>query len=117
GSGIETEVSSEGGMNVAFINNGDYLKVKNVAFGNGATTFTARVSSPVSGSAVEVRTDSPTGPLAGRCTVPSTGGWQNWTTVSCTVNGLTGTRDLHLRFSGGNGYLLNINWWQFGGPA
>ncbi|MFD9741804.1 glycoside hydrolase family 43 protein [Umezawaea sp. NPDC059074] len=114
GSGIETEVSSEGGMNVGYIDNGDYLKVKNVAFGSGATTFSARVASTVSGAAVEVRTGSPTGTVAGRCTVPNTGGWQTWTTVSCGVSGLSGTRDLYLRFTGGSGYLLNVNWWQFG---
>ncbi len=114
GSGIETEVSSEGGMDVGFINNGDYIKVKNVAFGSGATTFTARVASTVAGSSVEVRSDGPNGNLAGRCSVPNTGGWQTWTTVTCPVNGLTGTRDLYLRFSGGSGYLLNANWWQFG---
>ena len=33
GSGIETEPSSEGGMNVGWIENGDYVKVKGVAFG------------------------------------------------------------------------------------
>jgi beta-xylosidase len=114
GSGIETEVSSEGGMNVGFIDNGDYLKVKNVAFGGGATSFSARVSSTVSGSAVEVRTDSANGTVVGRCAVPNTGGWQAWTTVTCPVSGLSGTRDLYLRFTGGSGYLLNVNWWQFG---
>jgi arabinoxylan arabinofuranohydrolase len=114
GSGIETEVSSEGGMNVSHVENGDYLKVRNVAFGAGATSFTARVSSTVSGGSVEVRTGGPTGTVVGRCAVPNTGGWQTWTTVSCPVSGLSGTRDLYLRFSGGSGYLLNVNWWQFG---
>jgi hypothetical protein len=114
GSGIETEASTEGGLNVSHTNNGDYVKVKNVAFGNGAATFTARVASTVAGSSVEVRSGGPTGALAGRCSVPNTGGWQTWTTVTCPVSGLTGTRDLYLRFSGGSGYLLNVNWWQFG---
>jgi hypothetical protein len=116
GSGIETEKSSEGGMNIANINNGDYVKVKNVAFGAGANLFAARVASTVAGSSIEVRSGSPTGQLAGRCTVPNTGGWQNWTMVSCPVSGLvlTGTRDLYLRFSGGSGFLLNMDWWTFG---
>ncbi|SDO60254.1 glycoside hydrolase family 43 protein [Lentzea jiangxiensis] len=113
GSGVETEPSSEGGLNLSHLNNGDYVKLKNVAFGNGARTFTARVSSTVAGSSVEVRSGGPTGALAGTCSVPNTGGWQTWTTVSCAVNGLTGTRDLYLRFTGGNSYLLNVNWWQF----
>jgi hypothetical protein len=51
----------------------------------------------------------------GTCNVPGTGGWQTWITVTCPVTGATGTHDLYLRFAGGSGYLLNINWWQFGG--
>ncbi|MFI9816355.1 glycoside hydrolase family 43 protein [Saccharothrix variisporea] len=113
GSGIETERASEGGMNIGWIENGDWIKVKNVAFGTGARTFTARVASTVSGGTVEVRTGSQNGTVAGRCTVPNTGGWQTWTTVSCSVSGLTGTQDLYFRFAGGSGYLLNMNWWQF----
>jgi len=34
-------------------------------------------------------------------------------TVSCPVNGATGTRDVFLRFAGGSGFLFNVNWWQF----
>ncbi|WP_250004893.1 family 43 glycosylhydrolase [Actinoplanes sp. M2I2] len=116
-SGVETEPSSEGGLNVANIENGDYVKVKGVAFGGGATSFTARVASATSGGRIEVRTGSPTGALAGTCTVPGTGGWQAWTSVSCTMTGLSGTQDLYLRFTGGGGFLLNVNWWQFGGTG
>jgi arabinoxylan arabinofuranohydrolase len=41
--------------------------------------------------------------------------WQTWTTVTCPVSGATGTQDLHLRFTGGSGYLFNVDWWRFGG--
>jgi hypothetical protein len=112
-SGVETEPSSEGGMNVANIENRDHIKVKGVAFGSGATSFTARVASATSGGRIEVRLGSPTGALAGTCTAPGTGGWQSWTTVSCGVSGATGTQDLYLVFTGGSGFLLNLNWWQF----
>lgn len=112
-SGVETEASSEGGMNVGFLENGDHIKVKGVAFGNGATSFTARVSSGTSGGRIELRLGSATGTLVGTCTVNGTGGWQNWATVTCPVSSATGTRDLYLRFAGGSGYLLNLNWWQF----
>ncbi|MBM7495035.1 hypothetical protein JOD64_006257 [Micromonospora luteifusca] len=117
GSGIETEVSSEGGMNVGWIENGDYLKVKGVAFGAGATSFTARVASATSGGRIEVRLDSASGPVVGTCTVGGTGGWQTWTTTTCAVSAATGTHDLYLRFAGGSGTLLNINWWQFNGST
>ncbi|MFD6568729.1 family 43 glycosylhydrolase [Micromonospora profundi] len=113
GSGIETEASSEGGMNVGWIENGDYIKVKGIAFGAGATSFSARVASATSGGRIEVRLDSANGPTVGTCTVGGTGGWQAWTTSTCAVSGATGTHDLYLRFAGGTGNLFNINWWQF----
>ncbi|MGB3438634.1 MAG: glycoside hydrolase family 43 protein [Actinophytocola sp.] len=113
GSGIETEPAGEGGMNVGWIENGDWTKVENVAFGSGARSLRARVASASSGGTVEVRLGSATGTVAGRCAVPGTGGWQTWTTVSCSVSGVTGTQDLYLRFTGGSGYLFNVDWWQF----
>ncbi|MBO3743224.1 family 43 glycosylhydrolase [Actinoplanes flavus] len=116
-SGVETEPASEGGMNVGFIDNGDYIKVKGVAFGSGATSFSARVASAAGGGRIEVRLGGPTGTLAGTCTAPGTGGWQTWTTVTCPVSGATGTQDLYLRFTGGSGSLFNMNWWQFAGAS
>jgi arabinoxylan arabinofuranohydrolase len=114
-SGVETESSSEGGLDVGFIENGDWTKIKGVGFGTGATSFTARVASATSGGRIELHLDSTTGTLVGTCTVPGTGGWQTWVTVSCSVNGATGTHDLFLRFAGGTGFLFNMNWWQFAG--
>jgi arabinoxylan arabinofuranohydrolase len=116
-SGVETEPASEGGMNVGYIDNGDYIKVKGVAFGGGATSFSARVASAASGGTIELRLGSPSGTVVGTCAVPGTGGWQTWTTVTCPVSGATGTQDLYLRFTGGGGSLFNVNWWQFGGSA
>lgn len=111
--GIETEPSSEGTMNVGWIENGDYIKVKGVAFGAGAASFTARVAADSSGGSIELRLGGPTGTRVGTCDVPGTGGWQSWTGVSCPVTGASGTHDLYLRFTGGSGYLLNVDWWQF----
>ena len=114
-SGVETETSSEGGLDVANIENGDYVKVKGVAFGTGASSFTARVASATSGGKIELRLDGTGGSVVGTCAVPATGGWQTWSSISCPVSGATGTHDLYLRFTGGSGYLFNINWWQFSG--
>ncbi|WP_407649466.1 carbohydrate-binding protein [Goodfellowiella coeruleoviolacea] len=113
GSGVETEPASEGGMNVGWIENGDWIKVKGVAFGAGARSFTARVASGGSGGTLELRVGGSTGAVVGRCAVPGTGGWQSWTSVSCAVSGATGTQDLYFRFTGGSGYLFNVDWWQF----
>ncbi|HEU4327698.1 MAG TPA: family 43 glycosylhydrolase [Roseiflexaceae bacterium] len=112
-SGVETEPSNEGGMQVAYINSGDYIKVKGVNFGTGASSFEARVASATSGGSIELRLGSPTGALVGSCAVQGTGGWQTWTTRSCAVSGAAGVHDLYLRFTGGSGSLFNLNWWRF----
>jgi hypothetical protein len=41
--------------------------------------------------------------------VPNTGGWQNWQTVSITVNLQAGQQDLAIFVRKGG---WNINWWQ-----
>ena len=113
GQGVETEVASGGGMNVGYIDNGDYIKVKGVAFGTGATSYTARVASAGSGGTIELRLDGTNGPLVGTCRVSGTGGWQTWTDTTCGVSGATGTHDLYLRFTGGSGSLFNLDHWRF----
>ncbi|TFE29409.1 carbohydrate-binding protein [Cohnella luojiensis] len=113
-SGIQLESSSEGGQNVAFIDNGDYIAFTNVDFGSGATSFQARVASNASGGNIEIRLDSLTGTVIGICAVPGTGGWQNWTTQTCTLSGnATGVHTLYLKFTGGSGNLFNILWFKF----
>ncbi|MFC4110841.1 family 43 glycosylhydrolase [Micromonospora zhanjiangensis] len=119
-SGVETEATTGGGMHVSYIDNGDYIKVKGVGFGTGASSYTARVASGTSGGSIELHLDSVGGPLVGTCRVAGTGGWQTWADVTCPVSGATGTHDLFLKFTGGSGSLFNLNYWQFtpsdGGP-
>ena len=86
-------------------------------FGTGATNFQARVASATSGGNIEICLDSTNGTLVGTCVVPGTGGWQTWTTRAATISGATGIHNVYLKFTGGAGYLLNVNWWKFGGPS
>ena len=111
--GLKTEVSSEGGMDVTAIESGDFIKVKGVDFGTGATSFAARVASSASGGTIEVRLESQTGTRVATCTVTGTGGAQTWTTKNCPVSGLSGVHDLYFVFVGGTGSLFNFDWWQF----
>ncbi len=111
--GIETEECSEGGLDVCEISNGDYIKVRGVAFGDGAESFSAGVASATDGGDIELRLDSEDGLLIGTCTVVGTGGWQEWTTVSCPVTEATGTHDLFFKFVGADDALFNFDWWQF----
>lgn len=111
--GLETEVSTAGGMNLSKIENGDFLKLKGVDFGSGASSFEARVASATSGGSIELRLDSLGGKRIGTCAVAGTGGWQTWSTTTCAVSGATGVHDLFFKFTGGSGNLFNVDWWKF----
>jgi beta-xylosidase len=119
-SGIATETCSEGGLDVANIENGDWIAFNNFNFSNNPTGFNARVASATSGGNIEIRLDSSTGTLVGTCAVTGTGGWQTYTTKTCSISGASGTHNLYLKFTGGTGFLFNVNWFQFtgsGGPT
>lgn len=110
--GAETEPCEEGSMNICDLADGDYIKVKGVDFGSGASMFGARVASTISGGKIELRLDSEDGKLIGTCSVPRTGGEQKWENTSCEIKGATGVHDLYLKFVG-EGDLFNFNWWKF----
>ncbi len=112
-SGIKTETCSEGGEDVGYIENGDYVVYNNINFGNGASSFEARVASAASGGNIEIRLDSITGTLIGTCSVTGTGDWQTWVNATCNISGVSGIHDLYLKFTGGSSYLFNLNWWKF----
>ena len=112
-SGIQAESCDEGGQNIGYIENGDYAVYNNIDFGSGAASFQARVASNTSGGNIEIRLDSISGTLLGTCSVAGTGGWQTWVNSTCSVIGASGTHNLYLKFTGGSGYLFNLNWFKF----
>lgn len=113
--GVQTEECTEGGENIGFIENGDYVVYRSIDFGVGEyiRAFEARVASANSGGKIELRLDKIDGQLVGTCDVKGTGGWQTWGTASCSVNGVSGVHDLYMVFTGESGYLFNVNWWKF----
>jgi len=102
-----------GGQCVGWIANGSFVAYKYIHFGSGPTGMVARVASDHSGGNIEVRLNSPFGTLLGTCAVTGTGGWNNWTTKSCSISGVTGIQNVYLVFTGGTGALFNVNWFRF----
>ena len=113
-SGVQLENCSEGSQDVGYIENGDYVVYNNIDFGSGAESFHARVACSSGGGNIEIRLDSIDGTLIGTCPVAGTGGWQTWDSVTCDVSKVSGQHDLYFKFTGGSGYLFNMNWWKFG---
>jgi glucosylceramidase len=127
--GLETELTSDtnGGYDVGYASDGDYAVYKNVDFGAGVSTVTARLACLQDngqangggncGGSLEFHLDSNTGTLVASVTVPSTGGWETWQTTSpANVSGASGVHDLYVVFkapASGTTSLGNINWFQF----
>lgn len=113
--GIKTEQNNKVGVYVTDIHNGDYIKLQNVDFGDRSPrTFKASAASGLRGGQLELRVDSIKGQCLATLSVPATGGWENWQTLSAPVNGtVSGTHDLFLVFTGRKGpKLFNLDWWE-----
>ncbi len=115
--GIKTEKDENNSVCIGSIKKGSYIKVAGVDFGDGADKFTACAASAESGGNIELHLDSKTGPIVGNLKVGGTGGWHNWEEVSCDVAGASGEHDLYLVFNGGDGFLMNVDWWKFEGAG
>ncbi|PEZ02897.1 hypothetical protein CN326_19070 [Bacillus sp. AFS018417] len=122
GSNLKVESCPDGGQSVGGTNDNQYLVYKNIDFGsgtNGATKFSARLSVKGSnaGGNIEIRLDSPTGPLAGTLTVATTApdNWNVYQTQSTDIANVTGTHDVYLvlKVAAGKTYVANLNWFQF----
>ena len=108
-SGVILEAVSDvnGGQSAAYIDNGDYSEYQIFVPEAGTYTLNARVSSNTNGGTINLQSD---GVNAGAVSVSNTGGWQEWTTVSSTIDLDQGNQTLRLTFNGDDGYLFNVNW-------
>ncbi len=114
--GLETETCNDvnGGYDAGYIDAGDWARFRSVDFGTGAVSkVSVRTASGGSGGSVEFRLDSRTGTLISTVTLPVTGGWQTWKTVTGNVSKVTGQHDVYIVFKGGSGGIANLNWFQF----
>ena len=53
--------------------------------------------------------------MIGTCPITGNGDWQTYVDASCSVSGVSGKHDVYLKFTGGSGYLFNLNWFKFTG--
>ncbi|MCB2407311.1 family 16 glycosylhydrolase [Hymenobacter sp. BT178] len=103
---LETTTDTGGGQNVGYIDAGDWMAYNNINFPTSGTyTIEYRVASPSGGT---LSSDLNAGSIQlGNVAIPATAGWQNWTTVSKTVNVNAGTYNFGV-FAQTGGW--NINW-------
>ncbi|OJX62505.1 glycoside hydrolase family 43 protein [Dysgonomonas sp. 37-18] len=114
--GISIEENEKIGVYVTSIHNGDYIKVRDVDFGNkGASRFSASVSSRYHGGTIEIRLDNIDGQLVGTLHAPYTGEWDNWSLVETAVKNTKDIHDVYFVFKGKEPHsLFNFDYWMFG---
>lgn len=105
--GVQTEGTTDagGGLNVGYIDTGDWMAYKNINFPSSGSY---KVEYRVAGNGGKLSLDLNSGSkVLGALNVPSTGGWQNWTTISHTVSVNAGTYKLGIYAQTGG---WNLNW-------
>ncbi|WP_149206844.1 glycosyl hydrolase family 18 protein [Flavobacterium johnsoniae] len=110
-SGVQTEPTTDtgGGLNVGYCDTGDWMAYYNINFPtSGNYVIEYRVSSAVTGGRLSSDLNAGTIQL-GAVNVPNTGGWQNWQTITQTVNVNAGTYNfgIYVQNTG-----FNINWFR-----
>src|SRR6202012_5307533 len=84
-SGVQTQSTTDagGGLNVGWIDTGDWMDYVVNAASAGTYTVGFRVAATGSGGSLQLR--SSTGAVLATVPVPNTGGFQTWTTVNAVV--------------------------------
>jgi glucose/arabinose dehydrogenase/PKD repeat protein/type 1 glutamine amidotransferase len=124
--GVDTTLTNDtgGGLHVNAIDPGDHLAFDPVDLGDVDTvTFRFSGGSPATAgtprAGVELRLDSPTGPLVATATINATPGNNDWSSQSVPVSQAAGTHRLYLVFRAVTGGpatgLGNLNWVEFTG--
>jgi hypothetical protein len=113
--GVQTEPTSDngGGLNVGYIDYGDWMDYQIHVPQTGSYQLFLRLATPSTNNPqFEIRDGST---LLATVNVPNTGGFQNWQTIMVPVQLTAGNHTIRLLSTGG-GYW-NINWLRFELPA
>jgi xylan 1,4-beta-xylosidase len=99
------------------IKNDNWVRFDHIDFGPGADTFEVMASPVAQGGKIELRLDSSEGRLIGTCDLPGNGERNQWLCpwlkFGCKITTVRGVQRLCLRFVGGNGYLMRLDWLKF----
>jgi hypothetical protein len=107
--GVQTEATTDagGGLDVGWIDATDWMAYYNINFPvTGSYQVEYRVASLSGGGVVSCDLNAGSIQL-GQIAVPSTGGWQNWTTITQTITVTAGTYNFGIYAQAGG---WNLNW-------
>lgn len=109
--GVRIEDTASGGQNIGFIENGDWIMFRKVDFGDGAKSVNMRISGNT--SKIEICLDSPDN-VVSTVNFAGTSNFNDYQDLSYNINTIEGVHDLYIKFTGGDGYLLNADSFVFG---
>lgn len=111
--GIRVEdLASTGGKNIGFVESGDYIMFKNVDFGDGAKSF--KVMASGNACKMEIYAGSMSGAPAATINFAGTSGFSDYQEAAFNIPKISGVKNLYIRFTGGDGYLMNMDSFVFG---
>jgi hypothetical protein len=110
--GPQTENTSDvgGGKDVGWISNGSWMDYSVNVSSAGSYTISFRVATPYTTSQLQVMSG---GSVLATVKVPSTGGYQNWQTVTATINLNAGAQTIRIQSTSNDGF--NFNWFELSG--
>ncbi|WP_052346688.1 family 43 glycosylhydrolase [Hymenobacter swuensis] len=111
--GWSQDVPGEKNQDITQISNGGWLAFHQVDFGKGGRQMQVRVAALQPGATIEVYQGGLDSAPIGRLAVSSTGGWKQYQTLTTPLPKLTGKQKIFLKFIGGEGELLRLNWLSF----
>lgn len=114
--GVKADQTDDTGVYISEIHDGDYIKVREVDFGNkAAQSLCISAASALQGGTLEVHLDKIDGEKVAAVPVSKTGGWEKWKTFNAQMQQpVTGKHDVYFVFKGHKGCkLFNFDWWRF----
>jgi hypothetical protein len=110
---VDLEATSDtgGGFNLGWVSPGEWLRYTVTVASAGTYAIDVRVASPGTGGAFHVEANGVD--VSGPMTVPATGGWQAWTTVTRTgvmLNAGTQVLRVVMDSAPSGGAVGNFNW-------
>ena len=106
---VDLEAATEGGYDVGWIAAGEWLKYSVNVAAAGNYILDARVAASGQGGSFHVEFGGKD--VTGTMTIPDTGGWQNWTTLSTSVALTAGPQVMRVVFdTPGTNAVGNLNW-------
>jgi PKD repeat protein len=105
--GVDIEGCSDagGGYDIGFASAGEWLKYTVNVASTGTYTFQARLATQGTGNTFHVEIDGQN--ISGSITVPNSGGWQTWETVSFTTPTITSGQHVIRFYEETGGYNIN----------